>query len=160
MRSPRSVRSSELPWLSKEAAHPHKLVGRFIHPATIQSSSSTKPKELPKAGIEEVQEKVRELMDGWNVGQVSLGEIWGDRGVSEMCGGSKRYLVGCLGGWGDQEALAQEGAEGWEVRREDPGRGGRGLIVIRKGWKKVEDEGEKWGVQGKTEEPSEKTGGW
>ena len=129
MRSPRSVRSAPLPFMpgSSDSVHPHKLAGRFFHPitapgfseATYASTSSSqrhmgqshlpRPKRKSPA---DVRERVREKFTDWNVGEVGLDEIWGVDAVAGACVGSKRYLVGVLGGWGDQPALV--GSEGGE----------------------------------------------
>lgn len=85
-------------------------------------------------------------MQSWQVGQVSLGELWGDLDLATSCGGSKRWLVGCLGGYGDVPAITSEPASTsaepskaaqageheheFEVRRER----GRGLMVVWKGF--------------------------
>ncbi|KAI9637196.1 uncharacterized protein MKK02DRAFT_23746 [Dioszegia hungarica] len=164
MRSPRSVRSSELPWLSKETAHPHKLVGRFLLPSTIMAEAAGRHGK--KAGVEEVQERVRALLTAWKIGEVSLGELWGDSVLAAgLCGGSKRWLVGCLGGWGDQVSLLEDAAgEGeFHVGWDDPGRAGRGMTVRwnqYKAAKTEEDEGRGMKELPPREEPSEKTGGW
>lgn len=160
-RSPRSVRSSDLPYLSRETAHPHKLVGRFQLPATVKS-------EGKKGGVKEVRDMVKGLLNTWGIGSVSLGELWGNEELAAgVCGGSKRWLVGCLGGWGDQEAIKEDdgGDEGeFEVKWEIPTEGGRGLVVSWRGFKPIKKDGQD-GAEGMKklpprEEPSEKTGGW
>lgn len=172
-RSPRSARSSELPWLSKEAAHPHKLVGRFTFPATSPAGSSSggAAKDRTRADVQGVRARVKDLMQSWGVGQVSLGELWGDADLADMCGGSRRYLVGSLGGWGDQPDLGQTGgtdkAEQAEltVESEDPAQGGRGLVVRWSGHtptREPDASGAHGGWQGieQRQPPSDATGGW
>ena len=162
-RSPRSVRSTELPWLSsKERSHPHKLVGRFEHPVTMHAAGAGK-------SIREVKETVREVMQRWQTEQVSLGELWGDKEVAEAAGGSKRYLVSALGGYGDQEAAKEE-----EERNGDGPHGAaaekefevvdvpeRGLYVRWSRLQKAEEKQEQsWGETPQREAPSAATGGW
>lgn len=176
-RSPRSVRSSDLPYLSKEEAHPHKLVGRFVLPATVDLGSNILNgnggigeggKGKDKAGVKEVREMVRHLLNTWSIGSVSLGELWGNEELAGiLCKGSKRWLVGCLGGWGDQESIEpQDGESEFEVKWEKPTEGGRGLAVIWKSFTPTRDvrrEGDDGiGMKDlpKREEPSERTGGW
>jgi hypothetical protein len=152
MRSPRSVRSAPLPFMpgSSESAHPHKLAGKFVHPV---SAPGTGKREPPG----DVREKVREKMEAWNVGEVALTELWGVDDVAASCNGSKRYLVGCLGGWGDCAAIS--GGDGFEVKKVR----GKGFVVVMKGFeKKVEGKEEEWGHQ--PEESAARkdgqTGGW
>lgn len=166
-RSPRSVRSTDLPWLSKESNHPHKLVGRFEHPATM--GSANKPKR-----VGETRETVRRVMQAWGTPEVSMAELWGDRGVAEAAGGSKRYLVSVLGGYGDQPEAAQgEGkSNGTAAASEGEGREfevvqvqDRGLHVRWNRFTRIDNaqqasEGQTWGQTPAREAPSEATGGW
>lgn len=129
-RSPRSVRSSQLPFMpgSKESLHPHKVAGKFTHPISIPGSGE---KESPG----DVRQRVRTCMDRWAIEQVSLAELWGVSEVAGACAGSRRYLVRCMGGWGDCPAVQEQDDEEFEVRK---GRG-RGLVVrLRKSGGKVE----------------------
>lgn len=159
-RSPRSVRSTELPWLSKEDNHPHKLVGRFTHPVTATPSAGAG--EKGPRGAQEVQQRVRDVMGAWKVPEVTLGELWGGGEVAASCGGSRRYLVACLGGWGDQPALEGVQAGEWTVRKDE-----RGVVVRWNGYK-GEAEGEsgsgkrekEWGELQERTQPSQATGGW
>lgn len=149
-RSPRSVRSTELPWLSKEDNHPHKLVGRFTHPATITGQ---------KEDAAKVADRVGRVMAGWKVGSVSLSEIWGDETIARMCGGSKRYLVGCLGGYGDRPAVEGLGERAGEfkVDKDDNGL----VYIVWNGYKpEVREEEKEWGVAPSRTEASTETGGW
>ena len=50
-------------------------------------------------------------MEGWRIGQVSLTELWGVTEVAGACEGSIRYLVGCLGGFGDCQAIPEDGKQ-------------------------------------------------
>lgn len=156
-RSPRSVRSTELPWLSKESNHPHKLVGRFEHPATMPNAGKWK-------GVQDVRGTVRTVMRQWNVPEVSLAELWGDKNVSGAAGGSKRYLVGALGGYGDvapakeEQVTNGESTDEFEVME----KGEQGVFVR---WKRFEQgqtpsSGETWGEVPTREPPSAATGGW
>ena len=108
-RSPRSVRISELPFMpgSQESLHTHKLAGRFVHPATVQTGTGTGKMD----GIADVRTRVKRCMEAWEIGQVSLTELWGVSEVAGACAGRKRYLVGCLGGFGDCEAIPPGGEE-------------------------------------------------
>ncbi|OCF41155.1 hypothetical protein I317_05069 [Kwoniella heveanensis CBS 569] len=98
LRSPRSVRTAQLPFMpsSSESSHSHKLAGKFVHPVSH-------PGDGTRRSPREVRQAVRECFTRWNVGEVSLDEVWGVYEVSGRCAGSKRYLVSCLGGWGDCE---------------------------------------------------------
>lgn len=118
MRSPRSVRSTPLPFMpgSNERVHPHKLAGRFIHPRSAPGTG----KRLPPG---DVLERVREKMESWNVGDVSLNELWGDDEIAGACNGSKRYLVGLLGGWGNCPAISTGGGGSEFVVRKERGKG-------------------------------------
>ncbi|ORX38723.1 hypothetical protein BD324DRAFT_577826 [Kockovaella imperatae] len=151
-RSPRSVRSSQLPFMpgSKESSHSHKLAGKFVHPPTVEA----KTKLLP----EQVVDMVKETLAQWNVGQVSIGELWARSDISLACAGSKRYFVSCLGGWGDCPPARQGGAGECEVYNER----GQGLSVRWKSFQPVTTERhQSWGSeQRELEGPSEKTGGW
>ncbi|WWD02359.1 hypothetical protein V865_000398 [Kwoniella europaea PYCC6329] len=125
LRSPRSVRTVELPFMpnSGESSHSHKLAGRFIHPANA-------PGDGKKASPNEVIETVRECYKSWKIDEVSLDELWGVHEVSGRCAGSKRYLVSVIGGFGDCTAI--DGAsEEFEVKKEK----GRGLRVRWKDFK-------------------------
>ena len=125
MRSPRSVRSTPLPFMpgSNENFHSHKLAGRFVHPRSAPGSG----KRLPPG---DVLERVRDGLEQRNVGEVSLDELWGDDEISGACNGSKRYLIALLGGWGNCQAISTGGGgDEFEVKRE---RGKRFQVV----WKK------------------------
>ena len=157
-RSPRSVRSTELPWLSKESNHPHKLVGRFEHPVTM--SSASKPAAAP-----ELRQRVRDAMRQWQVGQVSMGELWGDKHVSGAAGGSKRALVAALGGYGDQPAAKDERTNG--AGGQDKGEfevldvPEHGLYVRWNRFEKASEPAQAtWGETPSREAPSAATGGW
>lgn len=120
LRSPRSVRTVELPFMrgSHESAHPHRLAAKNIHAATVQRKAP-----LPPAQVADV---VKAAWAGISVPTISLAELWGLEGVATACSGSQRYLVGSLGGFGDCRAL--EGAStAFEVIRNE-----NGLAVTRR----------------------------
>jgi hypothetical protein len=55
------------------------------------------------------------------VRDVSLNELWGDDEIAGACNGSKRYLVGLLGGWGNCPAISTGGGGSeFVVRLLDP----------------------------------------
>jgi hypothetical protein len=87
-----------------------------------------------------------------------MNELWGNIEVAGACAGSKRYLVGCLGGWGDVEPVESGGGE-FTIGKEE----GRGLVVGWSGFKKeqkdVEVDSAEWG-QAKTVEGQKGAGGW
>lgn len=122
MRSPRSVRTVELPFARgvSEAMHPHRLAAKFIHPVT----------ETPSPGAPlapaQVEEAVITAFSHVSTSNLSLSELWGLPGVAAACAGSKRHLVSSLGGWGNCAPL--DGASGaFEVVRAE-----NGLEVRRK----------------------------
>jgi hypothetical protein len=86
-----------------------------------------------------------------------MNELWGNLDVAAACAGSKRYLVGCLGGWGNVDPI--ESGAGFEVRHEQD----RGLVVLWKDFKKAEEAVEadqkEWGTNG-TVEGQKGAGGW
>jgi hypothetical protein len=139
-RSPRSVRTTELPFMpgSSQSSHPHELAGKFLHPRTAPTSHHSERK-TPST----VLELVTRTMDGWGIGEVSMNELWGNIEVAGACAGSKRYLVGCLGGYGDVDPI-ESGGE-FEVKHVE----GRGLVVVWKGFKgrekDVEVDAKEWG---------------
>ena len=95
---------------SKESSHPHKIAGKFAHPISAPGNGQ-------RLTPYEVRTMVRDNMQRWNTGQVTLAEVWGVDEIAGACAGSKRYLVGCLGGWGDCPAIGPNGGE-FEVGRE------------------------------------------
>lgn len=113
MRSPRSIRSVELPFMSGhgEVTHAHKLAARHVHPVHIPGyvnasnqidSPSTFSDRLPQREAPvRIRALVKEQMRQWDVGTVSVQEIWSQLEIAVACAGSKRWLVGSLGGWGD-----------------------------------------------------------
>lgn len=157
-RSPRSVRTTELPFMpgSSQSSHPHNLAGKYLHPRTAPTSHHS---ERQSSG--HVREVVKQTLSSWQVGEVSLTELWGSMDVAAACAGSKRYLVGCLGGWGNVDGI--EPAPGGEF--EVTSRKGRGLVVRWNGFRKdqtpVEADAKEWGqgVKGDETAPSG-TGGW
>ncbi len=119
---------------SKESLHPHKVVGKFVHFVSV-------PGEGKKESVDNVRDLVRTCMERWRIGEVSLTELWGVTSVASSCGGSKRYLVGCLGGFGDCSAILPLQDE-FDVRRER----GRGILIRWKGWRdSVVEPKEDWG---------------
>ncbi|RXK38257.1 hypothetical protein M231_04429 [Tremella mesenterica] len=123
-RSPRSVRTTELPFMptsSDPTLYPHKLVARYTHPAVLPAD------QVHREDPPTIRDIVREKMEKWNVSVVTLTELWGNTAVSLASGGSKRWLITCLGGWGDVQG---SGETGFEVRRER----GKGFVVM---WKNV-----------------------
>ncbi|WWC63055.1 uncharacterized protein I303_105654 [Kwoniella dejecticola CBS 10117] len=152
LRSPRSVRTVELPFMpgSRESSHSHKLAGKFLHTVSAPGDGRKHP-------VQEVIQIVRDCFTRWNVGEVSLDEIWGVHEVSGRCGGSKRHLVGSLGGFGDCPSTS--GSSEFEIRQEH----GRGLIVRWNEFKPVEDkrQEERWGqpIQ-QSAVPLTRSGGW
>lgn len=149
-RSPRSVRSVQLPFMpsSKESAHSHRLAGRYVHPNTISTSN--------KASSQDVQHHVRAAFEQWGVGEVSLSELWSVKNVAEACGGSQRYLVGSLGGWGDCEAHFRNGI--FTVTREK----GRGFVVVWNGFVPKQKKEDEWGkpMEGIESDSAQRVGGW
>ncbi|ORY35334.1 hypothetical protein BCR39DRAFT_508846 [Naematelia encephala] len=152
-RSPRSVRSVQLPFMpsSSEASHPHKLAGKFTHPVTA-------PGDGTKRGPNEIRRSVQAAFERWNIDRVSLSELWGVKEISVACGGSLRYLVGCLGGWGDARPVGVLASDFAVIKQ----RGG-GLVVE---WKKFVpvriDEPASWRSDVDMEGPSDgaSSGGW
>jgi hypothetical protein len=133
---------------SSESSHPHKLVGKFTHP---RSAPGRNKREPPGDVLEKVGEKVEE----WNVPEVSLNELWGVDEIAGACNGSKRYLVGLLGGWGDVPAITTLGGGDFEVKKER----GKGFKVVWKKYQKKEaPKEEPWGQ--KMEQRPEAAGGW
>lgn len=112
LRSPRSMRTVELPFMrgANEAAHPHRLAAKYIHPVTAEKA--------PGAPLspQQVSAVVKEAFSGISVPQISLAEAWGLPGIAAACGGSQRHLVACLGGWGDCPGIAGASTE-FEVLR-------------------------------------------
>ena len=78
---------------SRQSSHTHKLAGKFVHPVTAPSTSRQDPTA--------VRDLIRHQFQHWGLGEVSLTELWGVGDICGACAGSKRYLVACLGGWGD-----------------------------------------------------------
>jgi len=116
MRSPRSVRTVDLPFARgvSEAVHPHRLAAKFVHPPTETASPGA---PLPPPVVEET---VAAAFASVTVPALSLTELWGMPGVAAACAGSKRHLVSCLGGWGNCPSL--EGSSGaYEVVRVESG---------------------------------------
>ena len=153
-RSPRSVRSSQLPFMpgSKESSHAHQVAGKFSHPISRPGNG----KKLP---FQEVHRRVKHCLEAWNVGDVSLAELWGNSKVCGSCAGSRRYLVGCLGGWGDCQALCDGG--GLKVYRQKEG----GLKVRWEGFtpSSLEEKTALWDTQpagASAVPPAPESGGW
>lgn len=105
-RSPRSVRTTELPFMpgSSQSSHPHNLAGKYLHTRTAPTSHHSQ-----RLSPSQVREVVQQTLQSWQTGEVSLTELWGSIDVAGACAGSKRYLVGCLGGYGDVDAIEQAG---------------------------------------------------
>jgi hypothetical protein len=123
---------------SSQSSHPHELAGKFLHPRTAPTSHQSERK-TPDI----VKSIVSEAMEQWQIGQVSMNELWGNIDIAGACAGSKRYLVGCLGGYGNVDPI-ENGGE-FEVKKEQ----GRGLVVVWKGFKgrekDVEVDSKEWG---------------
>jgi len=139
---------------SSQSSHPHELAGKFLHTRTAPTSHHSERKS-PQA----VVEVVTQAMDEWRIGEVSMNELWGNINVVGACAGSKRYLVGCLGGYGDVDPI-EAGGE-FEVKKQE----GRGLVVVWKGFKgreeevQVERDGREWG-QVPVPAQQSSAGGW
>ena len=139
---------------SSQSSHPHNLAGKFLHPRTAPTSHHS---ERQASG--RVREVVKQTLHSWQIGEVSLTELWGSMDVAGACAGSKRYLVGCLGGWGDVDGI--EPAGDFEVTSQQ----GRGLVVRWNGFKKdetpVEADAKEWGQGLKgVEGAAPGAGGW
>lgn len=138
---------------SSQSAHPHELAGKFLHVRTAPTSHISERKQP-----QQVVEIVKQTLQAWQIGQVTMNELWGNIEVAGACAGSKRYLVGCLGGWGDVEPV-ESGGEEFTISKEE----GRGLVVGWSGFKKeqkdVEVDSAEWG-QAKTVEGQKGAGGW
>jgi hypothetical protein len=97
-------------------------------------------------------------METWQIGEVSMNELWGNIEVAGACAGSKRYLVGCLGGWGNVDSI--EKGDEFEVTNQE----GRGLVVIWKGFKgremNVEVDEKGWGQVASQAGDKVEAGGW
>ncbi|KIR56014.1 hypothetical protein I315_01078 [Cryptococcus gattii Ru294] len=140
LRSPRSVRTMQLPFTpsSKESSHPHKLAGRFTLPATAPGIGQ-------RSSPEEVRAKVRDFFTGSSVNEVSLAELWGVLDIAGACGGSKRWLVGSLGGYGDCPALDGNDEDEFEFKVKKVK--GMGLAVQWKEWTpRAEEIPRDWGT--------------
>lgn len=148
-RSPRSVRSSELPFLSKESSHPHKLAGKFVHPVHAPGDGRKHPPE-------DVRALVRSRMEAWRIGVVSVEELWAVPEVAGACAGSKRYFLACVGGYGD--VPAQGGEDEFEVGKVS----GMSLAVRWKRWKGEDGVVSEEVVSGRagTAAGGAETGGW
>lgn len=132
-RSPRSVRTTELPFMpgSKESSHPHKLAGKYEHPRAFPGDGRRQPPDA-------VREVVRRRFASWQVGQVTLSELWGSPEVCAVCAGSKRWLVAALGGWGDVGPGPEASGRGGEFAVSSER--GRGLTVRWNGFQPASDE--------------------
>jgi hypothetical protein len=122
LRSPRSVRTVELPFMrgSSEAVHPHRLAAKKVHPATaVRAPGAPLPPAAVAAAIADVYASI-------SVPTISLAELWGHEGVAAACGGSQRHLVASLGGWGDVPPL-HDASTAFSVART-----GTGLVVTRR----------------------------
>lgn len=120
MRSPRSVRTVDLPFMlgASESAHPHRLAAKAKHQPT------TGPRGVPSAPGS-VIEAVDAAFATVTTDELSLTELWGMANVAAACAGSKRYLVACLGGWGDVPPALERGVY-------DLAPGKAGLVVSRR----------------------------
>lgn len=155
-RSPRSVRTTELPFMpgSSQSSHPHNLAGKYLHPRTAPTSHHSQ--RSPPAQVRQV---VRQTLETWQAGEVSLTELWGSIEVAGACAGSKRYLVGCLGGYGDVDAIEPAGE--FAVH---PSEQGRGLRVRWSGFRPAEPavdaSAREWGEGKAVDAPAPGPGGW
>lgn len=173
MRSPRSIRSVELPFMSGhgETNHAHKLAARHLHPVhipgvidsttQIESPSYQSVKLPPRQPAANVRALVKEQMQRWNIGLVSVQEIWSQLDIAVACGGSKRWLIGSLGGWGNCAPVERSSDEDLRVVKER----GRALSIKWESWKpaqatEVAAEGYTPHTAERTEEEKRTTGGW
>lgn len=91
-----------------------------------------------------------------------MNELWGDMDVAAACAGSKRYLVGCLGGYGNVDPIeaTASASDGFEVKQVE----GRGLVVVWKGFKgrqkDVEVDSKEWGQVPAVSQPGAGAGRW
>lgn len=123
MRSPRSVRTVDLPFMlgASESAHPHRLAAKARHQATASKAEGS------PFNPDKVEELVGEAFGSVTAKELSLTELWGMPGVAGACAGSKRWLVACLGGWGDvADAWEGVGTSGYVVE------GGKSGLVVRR----------------------------
>lgn len=140
---------------SSQSSHPHNLAGKYLHPRTAPTSHHSQ--RLP---CDQVRDIVRRTLQGWQIGEVSLTELWGNVEVSGACAGSKRYLVGCLGGWGNVKAIEPAGE--FEIL----GQAGNRLAVKWTNFKAaqppVEADAREWGrrTTGPVESAVPGSGGW
>ncbi|WVQ85706.1 hypothetical protein IAT38_007872 [Cryptococcus sp. DSM 104549] len=150
LRSPRSVRTIQLPFMpaSKESSHPHKLASRQVHPIC---APGTGQKDSP----DDVRARVRAFWEGVSTEEITLDELWGSHEIAGACAGSKRWLVGCLGGWGDCAPVVT--GDEFEVRR----RKGKGFTVRWRDWApKAPVKEEEWGTPMDGVEAKEDADGW
>ncbi|KAI5452046.1 hypothetical protein NCC49_000989 [Naganishia albida] len=103
MRSPRSVRTSELPFMpeSGERLHPHRLAARHIHEPRGAGEGFRNGKRMQPKSDEEIREIVRDTLQRWRAPKVVMSALWADPKVAAACAGSKRTLCRALGGFGD-----------------------------------------------------------
>lgn len=135
---------------SKESSHPHKVAGRFTHPRKAPGQNRREPPG-------DVLHRVVEQFEEWNVPEVGLNEVWGVETIAGACNGSKRYLVGVLGGWGDCQPITTLGQGDFEVKR-DRGKGFR--VVWKKCQKPQEVKEESWGEDFKAKLGEKTASGW
>lgn len=134
-RSPRSVRTSELPFMpgSGEALHPHRLAARHVHEVRVPGHQG---KRLEPQGDERIRDKVSEGLKAMGEpAELSIDELWfwNSGEVARASAGSRRRLVRALGGWGDCPGRSGQvgDQEGWEVVWPDR-EGAYGLVVRRR----------------------------
>lgn len=105
---------------SSESSHPHNLAGKYLHTRTAPTSHHSQ-----RISSTQVRELVKQTMIHWRIPQVSLTELWGNIDVAGACAGSKRYLVGCLGGYGNVDPIEPAGE--FQV----VGEGGASTLVVK-----------------------------
>ncbi|KAJ9091084.1 hypothetical protein QFC19_009258 [Naganishia cerealis] len=159
-RSPRSVRTSELPFMpgSGEKLHAHRLAARHIHEPRGAGAGFRNGKRMRPASDDRIQEIVRDTLQRWRAPEVVISALWADPTVAKACAGSKRTLCRALGGFGDCPGLSGRAGDlpEWEVFWPE---GPSGMLSVR--WKAFQEEPaeETWGSS-QAPEMEMKTDGW
>ncbi|KAJ9126911.1 hypothetical protein QFC24_001142 [Naganishia onofrii] len=159
-RSPRSVRTSELPFMpgSGEKIHAHRLAARHIHEPRGAGAGFKNGKQMRPASDEQIRKIVKETMQRWRAPEVVVSALWADPTVAKACAGSKRTLCRAVGGFGDCPGATGRAGDlpDWEVFWPE---GPSGMLTIR--WKEYPEEPveEPWGAS-HAPEVEMKTDGW